>query len=114
MNTKIEMAAPIPDPINWTSIGTWLITVAGLCISFFGFTTKHFKNRAEEREAHALAEKQQKQEFIEKVVIATVTATLNSTLGGIKSDIEILFKYREEDKKEMNNRFDRVMIELKK
>ena len=108
------MTPQLPEPINWTTIGTWIVTVIGILIAFLGFTNKWFKDKAAERDAYQLAQKQDKQEFIEKVVIATVTATLNSTLGGIKDDISTLFKYREEDKKDMNARFDRVMIELKK
>lgn len=114
MNTRTEMTQPLPEPINWTALGTWIISVAGICFAFITFTNKYFKDKGLEREAYAAAQKQERQEFIEKVVVATVTATLNSTLGGLKSDIETLFKYREEDKKEMNNRFDRVMLELKK
>jgi len=110
----IRMTQPLPNPTDWTAMGEWLISVGGLLIAFFGFTGKYFKDKADAREKFAAAQKQERQDFIEKVVIATVSATLNSTLGGIKDDIATLFKYREEDKKDMNNRFDRVMIELKK
>lgn len=111
---NIRMTPHPSYTIDLTAIGYWIISTVTLLIAFFGFTNKYFRDRVAAREAFAKAEKEGKQEFIEKIVNTTVTATLNSVLGAMREDISTLFKYREEDKKDMNNRFDRVMTKLDK
>lgn len=115
------MAIPQPYNLDWTSIGECIVSVSGITWGFLGFTNKWFKDKAEARVASAKAEKEGKQEFIEKIVNATVTGTLNSVLGDIKEDIATLFKYRDEDSKsrqddmkELNATVLKIYTELKK
>lgn len=115
------MVSPPAYNLDWTSIGEWIVSVVGITIAFLGFTNKWFRDRAETRAAIALAEKEGKQEFIEKIVHTTVTATLNSVLGDIKDDIAVLFKYRDEDRKsreddmkQLNATVLKIYTELKK
>ena len=63
----------------------------------------YFKNKAKEKE-----------EFIQDVVKATLRETLDGELKSIKENIDILFKYREADRKHIDEKFDKIMIELKK
>jgi len=111
---SIRMTQPQTYNLDWMALGEWAISVVGILIAFFGFTNKWFKDRVDAREKYAQQQKQEKQDFIEKVVIATVSATLNSTLGGIKEDIATLFKYREDDRTHSDGQFRELMKEIRK
>lgn len=94
----------LPKPSSdITEIVEWLIGATMFCISWIYFINKYFKSKAEE-----------KQQFIENVVIATVKATLDSELKSIKGNIDKLFEYREDDRKHSDDQFKELMREVKK
>lgn len=110
-----KMALPTPNPeFDINKIIEILIGVIGSLICILGFMGKHFKDKALARDAALLAKKTESEEFIEKVAIACVKATLDSVLGDVKEDIKILFKYRDEDRKHYDDRFDKVITAIKK
>lgn len=95
-----ELPKPSSDV---TEIIEWAIGATVFCINWIYFVGKYFKSKAEE-----------KKEFIENVVIAAVKATLTSELQGIKDDVKVLFKYREDDRTHSDNQFKELMKEIKK
>lgn len=110
------MAAPIPNPNEFdiNKIIEVLIAVAGSLIGVLAWMRSYFKDKASARDATIQAKKVESEEFIEKVAIACVKATLDSTIGDVKADISALFKYREDDRKHYDDRFDKVMAAIKK
>ncbi len=113
--TNKTMSQPIPNPeFDINKLLEVLSIVAGSVLAICTYISKKFKDKASEREAATLAKKVESEEFIKKVAIACVEATLNSVLGDIKEDIKILFKYRDEDLKHWDKRFDGVMTAIKK
>lgn len=109
------MAQPTPNPeFDFNKIIEVLIAVGGFLWATLSYMGKYFKDKALERDAAEAAKKIQSEEFIQKVAIACVTATLNSVLADVKDDIKVLFKYRDEDKKHWDDRFDKVITEIKK
>ncbi len=96
--------AGLPKPSSdLTEIIEWVIGATMFCISWIYFINKYFKSKSEE-----------KQEFIQNVVIATVKATLDGELKGIKTDIEKLFDFREADRNHSDGQFKELMREIKK
>lgn len=92
----------VPD-FDLTRVFEW----AFACITFLWGWAKYIDKSFESK-------KQEKQEFIEKIVSACVKTTMDEILKDVKTDINILFKYREEDRKHIDSKFDKIMIELKK
>lgn len=115
-NKNTAMAAPVPNPNEFdiNKIIEVLIAVAGSLIGVLVWMRSHFKDKASARDAAIAAKKIESEEFIEKVAIACVKATLDSTMGDVKNNITALFKYREDDRKHYDDRFDKVMTALKK
>lgn len=112
---KNTMALPTPNPeFDFNKILEVLIGVAAALIGVLAYMNKYFKDKALERDAIEQAKKVQSEEFIQKVAIACVKATLESVLGDVKEDIKILFKYRDEDRKHYDDRFDKVITAIKK
>lgn len=101
-HSKIKtMTAPTGS--DWTVISIiWGITVTLITVSY-KWINSYFAYK-----------KQEKSEFIERVVTATVTATLDKVLEGVRSDIKTLFKFREVDRQNLDNKFVDLMREIKK
>ena len=94
----------LPKPSsNTAEIIEWISGCIAFCISWIYFVNKYFKTKSEE-----------KKEFIENVVIATVKATLDSELKGIKDNIDKLFKYREDDRSHFDGKVDTIIREIRK
>lgn len=103
MNHKTAMT-DIPKPSSdITEIIEWLIGATMFCISWIYFINKYFKSKADE-----------KQEFIQNVVVATVKATLDSELKIIKGNIDKLFEFREDDRNHTDAQFREIIKEIKK
>jgi hypothetical protein len=115
-NKNTAMATPIPNPNDFdvNKIIEVFIAVVGALVASLAWMRSHFKDKASSRDAAIQAKKVESEEFIEKVAIACVKATLDSTMGDVKADIAALFKYREDDRKHYDDRFDKVMAAIKK
>lgn len=112
---KNTMALPTPNPeFDINKIIEVLIGVAASLIGVLAYMGKYFKDKAAEREASIAIKKVESEEFIKRVAIACVSATLDSALRDVKEDINTLFKYRDADRKHIDERFDKVILEIKK
>lgn len=92
-----------PDPNNLYTLLECLSICVSIIIVIWKWIDSYFKGL-----------KEQKQEFIQNVVIATVKATLDSELRGIKDNISKLFEYREDDRNHTDGQFRELMKEIKK
>ncbi len=102
--TSRPKMADFPKPLSdLTEIIEWAIGAIMFCICWIYFINKYFKSKSEE-----------KQEFIQNVVIATVKATLDSELSGVRADIKTLFKYRDDDSKRAESNFRELLKEIRK
>lgn len=115
MNTYNNMATPNLTPeFDINKIIEALIAMAGILWATLSYMGKYYKDKASERESNASAKKIETEDFIQKVAVACVRATLDSALKDVKDDINILFKYRDEDRKHYDDRFDKVITAIKK
>lgn len=84
-----------------------LIEIFIICGTFitvcWKWTDSYFKNKSQEKE-----------EFIIKIADVAASAAIDKVLGGVKSDIQTLFRYREDDRKHIDDKLDRMMLEIKK
>lgn len=95
---------PLPNPnFDWNENFKWIAGCISFLLGYGYYINLYFKNKAKEKE-----------EFIENVVKATLRETLDGELKGIKDNIDVLFKYREADRKHIDDKFDKLMIEIKK
>ncbi len=97
------MTQSTPDPINWNVIINTLIYVAGGLVGWFYFVHWYFKNKAQEKE-----------NWIKSIATTAVNAAMDSCLKDVREDIKILFKYREDDRKHIDDNFRSMMTELRK
>lgn len=109
------MAQPTPNPdFDINKIIEVLIAVGGFLWATLAYMAKYFKDKDAERAATLAAKKVESEEFIKKVAIACVNATLEGVLKDVKEDISILFKYRDEDRKHFDEKFDKIILAIKK
>lgn len=109
------MVQPTPNPeFDVNKIIEVLIAVGGFLWATLAYMAKYFKDKALEREAAVIAKKVETEEFIERVAIACVKATVDSVLTDVKEDIKVLFKYRDDDRRHFDLKFDGLMKEIKK
>ncbi len=97
------MAQPIPEPINWNVLLNSIIYVGGALVGWFYFIHWYFKNKAQEKE-----------NWIKSIATTAVNAAMDSALRDVRDDIKVLFKYREEDRKHIDENFRTMMVEIKK
>lgn len=102
MNNKLAQQLPTPSP-DWNENIKWIAGCISALLGYGYYINLYFKNKAKE-----------KQEFIQDIVKATLRNTLDHELQGIKDNIETLFKYREDDRKHIDEKFSVMMRELKK
>lgn len=101
--SKIVTTPNLPEPFDWNANFKWISTIVGALVAYTIYLMQYFKYRAKNNE-----------EFIIKVVETTVKATLTSELSGIKDDIKVLFKYRDDDRTHADNQFKELLREIKK
>lgn len=82
--------------------------------TILGAYWKYIDNKFREKKLEAEQLKLEREEFITKVAKEAVKAAMDGILGDVKEDISTLFKYREEDRKHIDHKFDNIMKELKK
>lgn len=95
-----KMALPNPpSQTDWTFLGV----VWGICGTIitvvFKWIDSHFAARKLEREAF---------------ITAVVDKAMSNSMKDIKDDISTLFQYREADRLHIDEKFSKMMIELKK
>jgi hypothetical protein len=100
--TKI-MTNNLPEPINWNVIINTAMYVAGGLIAWFYFVHWYFKNKSKEKE-----------DWVKSIATAAVNTAMDSSLKDVRADIQTLFKYREEDRRHIDHKFDSMMGELRK
>lgn len=101
--TTKKMEQPISDPVNWNVLLNTIIYVGGGLVAWFYFVHWYFKNKAQEKE-----------NWIKQVATTAVNAAMDSCLKDVREDIKVLFKYREEDRKHIDHKFDGIMTEIRK
>lgn len=99
---KIDNMTP-PPTFDWSSFLAVFVPCGTILAGWFKYVDAHFKNKKEES-----------QRFVEGIVESSVKKTLDSVLGDVRADIQVLFKYREDDRKHYDIRFDSVIKEIKK
>lgn len=93
---------PLPTPFDMNENIKWIEFCVSALIGWVTFIVFYFKYKAKE-----------KQEFIENVVKATLKQTLDGELQGIKDNVAKLFEYREADRNHIDEKFSKLMSELK-
>ena len=94
-----KMALPNPDPTNWTLLGVVWATVLGIITVCFKWIDSSFRARREEREAF---------------ITAVVDRAMSQSMQGMKDDIKQLFEYREADRLHIDEKFSKMMVEIRK
>lgn len=98
------LAPQLPNPnFDWNENAKWVEFCVSSLIGWIIYIRFYFKNKAKE-----------KQEFIQDIVKATLRNTLDNELQDIKNNIDKLFEYREDDRNHIDDKFSKMMIELKK
>lgn len=77
-----------PQDLNWSSLGTWIVSVVGLLIALYMVTKAWFKDKAEEREA---------------MIDGKVTKAVESKLNEIKVEVN-----------QLKNTLTEVLLHVKK
>lgn len=101
--TTKKMTHPTQDPINWNVLLNTIIYVVGGLVGWFYFVHWYFKNKAQEKE-----------NWIKQVATTAVNTAMDNCLKDVRDDIRVLFKYREDDRKHIDNKFDIIMTEIRK
>lgn len=101
---KLKLATPpLPNSFDWNENFKWIAGCISFLLGYGYYINLYFKNKAKEKE-----------EFITDVVKATLRETLDGELKSIKGNIDKLFEYRESDRAHIDEKFSKLMIELKK
>lgn len=100
--TLAQQQLPLPS-FDWNENIKWIAGCISALLGYAYYIALYFKHRAKEKE-----------EFIESVVKATLKQTLDGELKGIKDDVKQLFDYREADRTHIDEKFSKVMAELRK
>lgn len=126
------MTAPIPNPVppetDWKFFFEWVFGWVSSSSIIIYLIRQYFRDKAAVRMALAVeaeraevAKKTQTEEFIQKVSIACVKSVFNeyrgvvdSSINDLKAKVEVLFKYREDDRAHYDQKFDNLMREVKK
>ena len=98
MNTR-TMAQPTTNTTDWTILGV----IWGICISIITICMKWI-------DSHFAARKLEREMFIKTVVNEAMTASLSE----VKNDIKQLFEYREADRTHIDEKFSKLMTEVRK
>jgi len=93
---------PLPNPFDWNENIKWIAGCISGLLGYGYYINLYFKNKAKEKE-----------EFIQDIVKVTLRNTLDHELQGIKDNIDKLFEYREDDRKHIDEKFSKIMSELK-
>lgn len=105
-NLKVSVVTPpiehLPE-FDLTVVFKWAIASVSGVWSFSKGVDAYFKHK-----------KNEKEEFIKTVVIASVNATLEGVLREVNTKIDTLFTYRESDREHSDRKFSDLMKEIKR
>lgn len=101
-----HMQPTLHTTIDWSTI----CAIWGLVIAFLGAVSTGIAYNYRFKLKRLEYDKQQNEDFIRHVV----TVTMEGVLKDVRKDIDQLFKYRDEDKKHWDERFDKVITAIKK
>ena len=107
---KNKMGLPSNNDFDINELYKWVLGASGAVVGFWKWVDSRFAAKKLELEQT----KFEREEFITRVAEKAVQAAMNGILGDVKEDISTLFKYREEDRKHIDHKFDNIMKELKK
>lgn len=107
--SKIDIMTA-PSPTDWTGIGViWSITI-GIVTIMFKWINSYFANKKSEKES-----------FIKQVVEGVIDIAMSNKLKGVddkmsdmNTKISTLFEYREDDRKNLDRKFDTLLREVRK
>ncbi len=110
-HSRINKMALQPDhAFDINELVKWVTIVSGAVLWWW----KYIDNKFKEKKLEIELAKRDKEEFITRVAESAVKAALNSMLGEVKEDIQTLFKYREDDRKHIDKKFEIIMVEMRK
>lgn len=110
-----------PTPTDWTGLGViWAIAIGIVGIAF-KWINSYFADKRVERDVQTAKEKSEKESFIKQVVESIIDITMSAKLKGVddkmgdmNTKINTLFKYREDDRKNLDRKFETVLSEIRK
>lgn len=109
-NIQKDMQPTLHATVDWNSLcAIWGAFIA-LMTAIIGVLSYNHKYKIKKLEF----DKQLNEEFIKKVAIACVNATLDGILKDVKDDINKLFKLRDDDRNHWDKRFDSVITAINK
>lgn len=97
-----KVAQPTSE-IDWNVAIKIISTTIGGLIAWIYFINAYFKNKSKEKE-----------DWIKKIAESAVSAAMDKTLTDVREDIQTLFRYREADRKHIDEKFDNILREIKK
>lgn len=101
MSNKLAQYLPTPS-FDWNENIKWISGCVTFLIGYIYYINYYFKNKAKE-----------KQEFIQDIVKATLRTTLDGELREIRDNVKQLFDFREADRNHIDEKFSKLMSELK-
>lgn len=101
---------PNHDGLNIADLYKWVAGITGGVVAFWKWVDGEFKKKKLEAETLKL----EREHFIKTVATEAVKQAMDSILSEVKDDVKTLFKYREDDRRHIDNKFDNIMKELKK
>lgn len=88
----------------------YLVPTTGI----FGMYWKYIDNKFKEEKLKAEQAKFEREEFITKVAEKAVQTAMAIVVSEFRNDIDTLFRYREEDRKHIDQRLDNIVKEIRK
>lgn len=100
--TKIKKMQQPTDTSLYSLIEIFIVCATFITVCW-KWTDSYFKSKSQDKE-----------EFIIKIADVAASAAIDKVLGGVKADIQRLFTLREDDRKHIDDKLDRMMLEIKK
>jgi hypothetical protein len=105
---------PLPPETDWKFLIEWVSAWIAGASTLIYLIRSYFRDKREQADRDATLRKTETNEFIEKVAVACVRATLNGVLDEVNKKVDQLFIFREADLQSNNSQFKELMRELRK
>jgi hypothetical protein len=119
--TKTENMVTPPTPTDWTGMGVIWGILVGIVSIAWKLINSWFADKKQEREVTAALAKTEKETWIRQVVEGVVDIVLTNKfksaddkMTDMNGKINTLFEYRESDRKNVDQKFDTVLREIRK